>query len=110
MLTPDGWQQVAEWLAGRIQEGAWVVVADSQGQSAVATVSKVETKPIEGGGTRLTCSAAFPAADANFEWTKRSIKLADNTVIDREVEDLGRKVEGSEWEIEVGIDFGVPAP
>lgn len=105
MLTAEGWKWLADWVAGEVSNGGWVIVA-GDGKSGAAPVKTATVEDLDGGGYRLVVTAVFASADSNFTWAQRRLKLADGTVIDAEDEDLGRKAEGSEWEIAVKIDFG----
>lgn len=108
MITPEGWERIARWQAGEIENGGLLGVTNGT-VSAWATVSAVAVSALDGGGFRVAVEAIFAQDQANFEWTARSLKLADGTVIEAEPEDLGRKAEGAEWAIAVRIDFGAPA-
>jgi len=106
MLTPEGWEWIADWVAGEVANGGFIIVADLEGHSGAAPVRSATVEKQENGAYRLTATAVFAEADSNFTWNKRKIKLADGTEIEAEEEDLGRKAEGAEWEIAVKIDFG----
>lgn len=106
MFTEEGTEWLGEWIAGELQNGAWIVVADGQGESAVATITEAKYVTRDDGSTVVECVALFDEQNANFEWTKRSVKLNDGKIIDREVEDMGRKKQGSVWTIKVSIDVG----
>lgn len=104
MFTPEGWEWLAKWVAEQVGNGGWIVVA-GEGKSAAAPVRQVEVTDQHDGTYRLTAVAIFKEDDANFEWEKRLVKLPDQTVIDSLAEDMGRKAQGSEWEMTVNIDF-----
>jgi hypothetical protein len=108
MLTPEGAKWMADFIVERLLAGAWIVVSDGAGESAVATISGARVEQEEDGDCRVVAVAVFGESEANFEWSKRSIKLADGTVIDADETDAGRKVAGAEWTYEVTIDVGPP--
>lgn len=63
---------------------------------------------IEEGGRiahRVIMRATFGENDANFDWRERGVKLADGTLVDRTVEDGGRKAPGSVWTVETVLDL-----
>ncbi len=105
MLTPEGAKWMADWIVERLLAGAWIVVSDGAGESAVATIAEARTVE-QDGAYSVVAAATFGEEEANFEWSKRSIKLADGTVIDADETDAGRKVAGAEWAYEVTIDVG----
>lgn len=105
MLTPEGAQWLAAWMVERLLAGSWIVVSDGAGESAVATISDAQVVETEGTYS-VVASATFEEGEANFEWRKRSVKLADGTVIDSDEEDAGRKVAGAVWAYQVTIDVG----
>lgn len=104
MFTPEGWQWLAEWVGQEVGNGGWIVVAGG-GKSGAAPITSATVSDNGDGTYVLTCVATFAEADANFEWEKRMVKLPDGKVIDALEEDLGRKAEGSEWQMTVKIDF-----
>lgn len=109
MFTPEGLEWVGEWIAEELREGAWLVVADGQGESAVATITEATYVVRDDGSSVVECTALFDSDQANFEWAKHDIKLANGTVIDRETEDLGRKASGAVWTLKVAVLIA-PAP
>lgn len=103
MFTPEGLQWLGEWIAEELRESAWLVVADGQGESAVATITEAVYKVREDGSSAVECTALFDSDQANFEWAKHDVKLKDGTIIDRETEDLGRKADGAIWTLKVAV-------
>jgi hypothetical protein len=101
VFTPEGRTWLGEWIAEELMEGAWLVVADGAGESAVATITDARYNEEEG---TVEASALFDSDNANFEWAKHAVKLKDGTIIDREVKDMGRKQSGSVWTLKVSID------
>jgi hypothetical protein len=106
MLSADGAKWLAGLIAAQLLEGAWIVVSNGSGESAVATITDAKVGTADDGSAIVIAGATFGEADANFEWSKRSIKLKDGTVIDDDITDAGRKVEGAVWAYEVTIDVG----
>jgi hypothetical protein len=104
MLTPEGAKWMADWIVERLLAGSWIVVSDGAGESAVATISEARTEEDADGDYQVVATATFDENSANFEWKKRSVKLADGTVIDSDEEDAGRKVEGAVWTYDVTIE------
>lgn len=104
MFTPEGWEWLANWVAGEVRNGALLVVSDGA-QSASAPIATVEVTQDQDSYV-LTATASFAEGEANFEWKDRSIKLGDGTVIDSLREDLGRKAQGAEWDLTVQVTFG----
>lgn len=105
MLTPEGAKWMADWIVERLLAGSWIVVSDGAGESAVATIAEARTVEVEGAYS-VEATATFGEGEANFEWSKRSIKLADGTVIDADDTDAGRKALGAEWTYAVTIEVG----
>jgi hypothetical protein len=54
---------------------------------------------------RLILRATFDEEVANFEWSERAVRLADGRMIDRVVQDQGRKVSGQIWAVEAALDL-----
>lgn len=101
MLTPEG----ATWLLEFIQreaEGGWIIISDGDGQSFPCPITTIE---LQQEGKRLLLAGECGEGEANFEWTKRSVKLKDGTVIDTTEEDGGRKAQGAIWIAEVAFDL-----
>lgn len=105
MLTSPAGQK---WLAGLIArsvEGGSIVVGDGA-QVAQSAIESIEVVEIKGDGEAtfgVQCEATFGAQDANFEWSRNGVKLADGTEVDADQKDGGRKVAGSAWTIAVVI-------
>lgn len=54
-------------------------------------------------GSQLTFRATFGERDANFEWAERGVVTAQGVLLDRSVEDQGRKVLGAIWTLEAAL-------
>lgn len=54
---------------------------------------------------RLTFRATFGEEVANFDWAERGVVTAQGVLLDRSVEDQGRKVLGQVWTLEASLDL-----
>lgn len=100
MLTPDGVKWLAAWVVEELRTAS-IVVSDgtSSAESPVASAELVE----EDGSTFAQLTTEFDSTEANFEWSRRTVRLSDGREIDAEEADGGRKVAGQVWEYEVRI-------
>lgn len=104
MLTRDGQKWLADMMAERLQGGA--IFVSSGTETADTQVEAVEVVEIKGDGDSafgVQCSGKFSATEANFEWARSGVKLADGTEVEAEDKDGGRKAVGSAWAITVVI-------
>lgn len=112
------------WIATRLRadlEGATLVIGNGQqaeghrdeelaGEfTAEAPISEVEdVGEVQVDGElrhRVILRAIFGEDTANFDWNERGVRLADGTLVDRKVQDQGRKVQGSVWTLEAVLDL-----
>lgn len=54
---------------------------------------------------RIVFRATFGEDAANFEWAERGVVSAQGVLLDRSVEDQGRKVLGQIWTLEASLDI-----
>jgi hypothetical protein len=54
---------------------------------------------------RVTFQATFGEEAANFDWLERGITSVQGVLIDRSVEDHGRKAPGSIWTLNAALDL-----
>jgi hypothetical protein len=54
---------------------------------------------------RVTFRATFAEDQANFDWLERGVVSAQGVLIDRSVQDQGRKAPGSIWTLEAALDL-----
>lgn len=54
---------------------------------------------------RVILRATFGEEAANFDWREIGVKLSDGTLIDRTIDDGGRKAQGSVWTLESVLDL-----
>lgn len=103
-------QEADERLAG--EQTAWAALDDGyprlDGMVTVTEPSEpVETEPAEPPerACRATFQATFAEEAANFEWLERGVTSVQGVLIDRSVEDHGRKVPGSIWTLSLALDL-----
>jgi hypothetical protein len=63
---------------------------------------------VEDGGRvahRVILSATFGSEAANFEWLEHGVRTPDGRLLDRTVEDMGRKAPGSVWTLDAVLDL-----
>lgn len=96
MLTSDGAAIVALLLAEQLSGGS-IRVGDGE-QTATAAILDIDAE-----GDTVTVQATFPELEANFDWRFREVVTSDDVVIDRDDSDLGRKVLGAVWAVDVPI-------
>lgn len=104
MLTQDGQKWLAGLMADRLQGGA--IVVGNGTETAETMIDKIEVVEIKGDGDTsfgVQCEGTFGATEANFEWSRNGVKLADGTEVDADQKDGGRKAAGSAWTIAVLI-------
>lgn len=99
MLTAEGRRRLGELV---VAEVAALRVLDGTGNR---TTSEITGHRFEEDGS-LVLQAEFDSSFANFEWREQQVVLKDDTVLDTDTQDLGRKVEGSVWSLEIGLLFG----
>lgn len=91
-----------EWLAERLlagAEGATIVVRGLDDQEATTPVTSTERID-----TAVHFRGVFGENEANFEWTSRALVIGGEE-IDLDVEDMGRKVQGAIWNVEVVLSL-----
>lgn len=107
MFTPEGINLTLGALAPLLAGGQLRVLdgdnEPGEAQSATAPVGEIDLRD----GT-LIMSATFGEQEANFDWRAREVLTADGTVLDRIVEDLGRKAPGSVWTLEAVVSLQEP--
>lgn len=54
-------------------------------------------------GVQLLMRATFGEQDAAFDWQERGVVTAQGVLIDRSVQDQGRKVLGAIWQLEAAL-------
>lgn len=54
---------------------------------------------------RLVLRATFDEREGNFDWAERGVVTAQGVLLDRSVEDQGRKVLGAVWTLEAALDL-----
>lgn len=101
MLTPEGIDATLSLLAGRLGEGRIEVSNGTDRASAPVLGAQVD------GGT-LIVNAVFGDSEGNFEWRRRTVIMADGTVLDDAEGDFGRKAAGAVWAVDAEIEL-VPA-
>jgi uncharacterized membrane protein len=94
MLTSDGATATAQWIADRL-DGAELVVTDGQTSASAGALVSADQGVV-------TLSASFGEHEANFEWRRRAVVHRD-LELDVDDVDLGRKVAGAVWLLEVPI-------
>lgn len=98
MLTPAGQELLFDLLALDLAKGS-IEISDGK-KSARASVEKSE---VDDGVLKLV--ATFAADVANFEWRERRVVASNGNVIDKAVEDGGRKAAGAVWQCTVELKW-----
>jgi len=57
-------------------------------------------------GSDIVLAATFTGQDGNFEWTRREVLTSAGVVVDKEDQDLGRKVAGMVWTLDTRLLVG----
>jgi hypothetical protein len=100
-------QEADERLAG--EETAWAELDDGYPRfDGMVTVNEAELDEPEATPTRacrVTFQATFGEDVANFDWLERGITSVQGVLIDRSVEDHGRKAAGSVWTLNAALDL-----
>ena len=95
-MTPEARAWVAGLLAERLRDGQLVVSDGTTTASAPVEVT------IDGAVVIVT--GVFDERAANFHWQRREVLAADGTVVDALDEDLGEKMFGAIWTLEVPLE------
>lgn len=106
MLTPEG----AKKLLADSLEGAQMRVTDGRQSASAPFDSGFPQHEQQAAGARAHVEATFGENAANFDWKERQIVAKDGTVLDRTVEDHGRKAAGSVWTLRHSIELGAATP
>lgn len=113
MLTPEGakaiWEIIALGGEDRLSGGT-IIVTDGDKNTASAPFTIEGIEPRTDGNVRLALRAEFGEDAGNFEWRERHVVTAKGVVLDREIRDSGRKVQGAVWEVGVDLDLKAPSP
>lgn len=99
MLTPEGITQIWRMVAGMTDDQITTVRVSNDTDEATVAVTALEITR----GDVLRAHASFREQDANFDWQRRELVTRDGVVIDRQVEDFGRKVLGAVWDVEIDM-------
>lgn len=85
------------------------LAGDSTAQAPMDTGYPIVTGMVQGDegrdACRLTLRATFGEQDGNFDWAERGVVTAQGVLLDRSVEDQGRKVLGAVWTLEAALDL-----
>lgn len=92
-----------ERLAG--EETAWAALDEGYPRlDGMTTISEAgEDPPVR--ACRVTFQATFGEDAGNFDWLERGITSVQGVLIDRSVEDHGRKAAGSVWTLNASLDL-----
>lgn len=58
-------------------------------------------------GATITFHATFGEDVANFDWNERGVTSVQGVLLDRSVDDQGRKAPGTVWTLEAVLELGV---
>lgn len=97
-------QEADERLSG--EQTAWAALDEGYPRmDGMVSTGDPEGDPMR--AFRVTFQATFGEDAGNFEWRERGITSVQGVLVDRSVEDHGRKAQGSIWTLSAAIDLGV---
>jgi hypothetical protein len=94
--TAEARAWLAVQLAERIRAGRLVV---SDGSTSASTTAEVAVE-----GATVIVTGVFDEREANFHWRRRELFAGDGTLVDGLDEDLGEKLLGAIWTLEVPLE------
>jgi hypothetical protein len=97
VTTDQGRAKVAALIVDWLKGGTIVVTDGDVSASAPAELLVVD-------GTTVIATAVFDEQAANFHWRRRELHASDGVVLDALDEDLGEKVTGAIWTLEVPVE------
>lgn len=100
MLTPEGTQWLLEKAMGMHPEARIATVEVAGAQLPVQTFDVI---PSPDGRPMLRLTTVAEETAAVGEWTDRRVLTSDGVLLDEEADDLGRKILGAIWDVEVHI-------
>lgn len=92
------------WLAQTVAENAdrlTLVISDGQGEEVSRAIPG---SAVQVDGSTATITMTLGEDEANFDWRERRV-VFDGTVIDEDLTDQGRKVQGAIWTVAVTFDM-----
>jgi hypothetical protein len=96
VTTDQGRAKVAALIVDWLQGGT-IVVTDGEATASAPAQLLVD-------GTTVIATAVFDEQAANFHWRRRELHASDGVVLDALDEDLGEKVTGAIWTLEVPVE------
>jgi hypothetical protein len=93
VLTPEAAALIYSTL-----QGGRVEVSDGKQTASAPCTATID-------GMTVTVTAAFGETEANFDWRERRIFNEAGALIDVLIEDHGRKVAGSEWDLTAELEI-----
>lgn len=104
MWTPEGLAHTLSTLAGEF-DGGVVIVRDGEGDGAQQARASISSVTVDSDKLQLAVSATFPEDEANFDWRVRYVTTRSGVIVDRLVEDMGRKAPGAVWNVEAVLEL-----
>jgi hypothetical protein len=95
-VTPEARSWLAAQLAERIRGGQLLV---SDGSSSASTDAEVAAE-----GATVIVTGVFDEREANFHWRRREVRASDGSLVDALEQDLGEKLLGAIWTLEVPLE------